>query len=204
MSRMVPSVASSDCAALAELANRTQLHNWTYARGWLSDPNCCDWELVGCDTAGRVTLLALSFNGLRGVLPASIARLSALQDLDLEYNALTGPLPDLSPLTQLVQLGLGGNAFTAAHPSLCSLRATRGPACDLSGNFFSCPLPDCNLDKTCQATCIGAHLRSGEESVRGGTVSRGSSSRPVRRLPVKPADSEAAGPVRWPAVRSVP
>ena len=159
---MVPRSHAADCSVLAELARATAVQNWTYKGGWLNGTNnCCAWELVGCDEKGRVKVLALSFNGLAGVLPASLAKLSALQELDVEYNQLSGALPDLSPLAQLVQLGVGGNNLTSMHPSVCALPAVRGPACDMSGNAFRCPLPTCDLAKTCKATCrnqsSGAH-----------------------------------------------
>ena len=154
---MVQRSHAADCSVLAELARATAIHNWTYKGGWLNGTNnCCAWELVGCDERGRVKVLALSFNGLVGVLPASLAKLSALQELDVEYNKLTGALPDLSPLSQLVQLGVGGNNLTSIHPSVCALPAVRGPACDMSGNAFRCPLPACgsfDIAKTCKATC---------------------------------------------------
>ena len=61
---------AADCSVLVELAHATAVHNWTYKGGWLNATmSCCAWELVGCDEEGRVKVLALSFNGLAGVLP---------------------------------------------------------------------------------------------------------------------------------------
>ena len=67
-----------------------------------------------------------------------------LEDLDLEYNKMLGSIPNELGLMRLVQLGLGGNSFKGVLPeSICHLDAVNGPACDLSGNDFSCPLPLC-------------------------------------------------------------
>ena len=99
-------------------------------------------------------MLALSFNNLTGPMPASVGSLSELEDFDVEYNSMTGQLPrSILNLTGLVEIGLGGNQFDGELPSgMCGLPALRGPACDLSHNNFSCPLPACARDN-CKAVC---------------------------------------------------
>ena len=60
-------------AALLELAAATNLSGWKRSRNWgLPGVPVCDWELVGCDAAGRVKLLTLDFNQLAGTLPRSL------------------------------------------------------------------------------------------------------------------------------------
>jgi len=174
--------ADQDRRALTDLAAATGAANWVRCSGgWLNDDasdDVCDWDLVGCDGGGRVKLLTLSFNNLSGTVPASIANLTHLQDLDLEYNSLAGSVPDVSGLKALTQLGLGGNGFTGPLPaSICSVLSSvtnngslATPACDLSGSAFACPLPCPELTGLCGATCeagpaIGGsgHEREGPE-----------------------------------------
>jgi hypothetical protein len=77
-------------SALIELATATNMSGWVHSHRWLSDASICDWELVGCDGSGRVKLLTLDFNNLVGTLPESLGQLTRLEDLDLEFNSLTG------------------------------------------------------------------------------------------------------------------
>ncbi|GMI27229.1 hypothetical protein TeGR_g3398 [Tetraparma gracilis] len=140
---------------MQQLASSTNSETWIHNEGWLEGSvSVCDWDLVGCDGSGRVKILALSFNNLTGSLPPEVSMLAALQDLDLEYNAISGPIPSSIGRLKVKQLGLGGNNFTLAPAELCDLPATAGTACDLSGNAFSCDLPtQCDLATTCGATC---------------------------------------------------
>ncbi|KAH8056995.1 Myb-related protein B [Aureococcus anophagefferens] len=79
---------------------------------------------------------------MTGRLPRSLD-LPALEDLDVERNAMSGAAPAMQ-LPRLRQLGLGGNAFTAGFP-LCDELArivdaagAGTPPCDLSGTSFDC------------------------------------------------------------------
>lgn len=91
-SRTVPQDDELERAALIELATSTNMSGWVHSHKWLSDASICDWELVGCDSTGRVKLLTLDFNNLVGVLPESLGHLTRLQDLDLEFNSLSGTI----------------------------------------------------------------------------------------------------------------
>ena len=167
MSRKVATASevAAERNALFDLARMTHIDNWVHKEGWLSSSSVCDWELVGCDSAGRVKLLTLDFNGFNGTLAASLGALSMLQDLDLEGNHLHGVLPaSLGSLRALRQLGLGGgsSSFDGVLPAvLCAplntiVEATTdrqpGPACDLHGSVFACPLP-CTAAAACGAQC---------------------------------------------------
>ena len=145
-----------DCAAMVDLGVTTDSHHWAYSTNWLTNKSICDWELIGCNGDGRVKILALSFNNMvGGPLPPSMSKLTQLEDLDFEGNHISGPLAaDLATgLTSLVEVGLGGNNFSGVLPvTLCELQALQGPACDLSGNNWSCPLPECAAVR-CGAVC---------------------------------------------------
>lgn len=54
--------------------------------------------------------LLLGYKGLTGVIPGSIASLAGLSQLDLTGNDLEGSIPDLSSLSSLTVLALGGNS----------------------------------------------------------------------------------------------
>ncbi|XP_047079839.1 probable LRR receptor-like serine/threonine-protein kinase At3g47570 [Lolium rigidum] len=78
-----------------------------------------DWEFMtlftNCTSLGTLDLF---FNNLGGVLPSSIANLSAqLKELDVGYNQISGNIPSgISNLVGLNQLDLSNNRFTGALP----------------------------------------------------------------------------------------
>jgi Leucine-rich repeat (LRR) protein len=90
--------------------------DWTNSSGWLSDAALSEWHGVEVDSAGRVSRLDLSANGLSGQLPDSLAELSVLVSLDLSDNTLSGPLPDsLGKLSALTRLDVSGNGNLAGR-----------------------------------------------------------------------------------------
>ena len=155
--------AGTERDALIHLAHATNVSEWVNSRGWLSDSSICAWQLVGCNEAGRVKTLSLSFNGLRGTLPPSVGNLAALEALDLEGNFLTGIVPSSLGGAALLQIGLGiSNSFSGEFPAaLCptleGIVSATPPQphmpCDLGGtNLWRCPLP-CKAASTCGARC---------------------------------------------------
>jgi len=66
---------------------------------------------AGLGTAkGRVTKIAVSRQGLTGVVPAAFGQLGMLEELHLGSNRLTGAVPaELGQLTALIALRLDGN-----------------------------------------------------------------------------------------------
>lgn len=164
---------AADCAALVDLAVQTNSAWWSFNRGWLTNRTICDWELVGCDAAGRVKILALSFNNLTGgPIRPSFGGLSRLVDWDFEGNQVSGPIAPgiVAGLTSLREIGIGGNLFSGLAPrSFCTtaLNATLGPACHMAGNRFECPLPRC-LEGRCGASC--QQSLAGRRGTSGGAV----------------------------------
>lgn len=133
-----------DRAALEALYAATNGAHWRANDGWLtgSEPTAhCAWFGVACDVAGRVVSLALPANNLNGPLPAELAGLSSLQQLNLGGNELSGSLPpQLGRLGKLQQLLLWGNALSGPLPpelgQLHHLQSLR-----LNGNDLSGPIP---------------------------------------------------------------
>uniref|UniRef100_A0A7C9APM1 Leucine-rich repeat-containing N-terminal plant-type domain-containing protein n=1 Tax=Opuntia streptacantha TaxID=393608 RepID=A0A7C9APM1_OPUST len=109
---------------------------------WSSASDCCmSWEGIGCDDRGRVTHLWLPFRGLRRNISSSLGSLSALTQLNLSHNSLSGSLPDrfFTSLSSLEVLDLSFNrllgALSASFPdNSCFPPNIR--AVDISSNQF--------------------------------------------------------------------
>ena len=128
-------------AALVALYNAANGPNWTRNDNWLSDATLAAWYGVTTDAGGRVTELRLPNNGLSGPI-LDLSALTNLTTLVLESNQLRGPVPDLSPLTNLTSLDLGHNQLSGSIPDLSALsNLTR---LDLESNGLSGPIPDLN------------------------------------------------------------
>ena len=92
--RVGPLCNDGDRAVLASLYEATGGTNWARSDGWLGDAALEEWHGVSADSAGRVTGLDLSGNGLAGRIPASLGQLASMVSLRLDDNAaLTGSLP---------------------------------------------------------------------------------------------------------------
>ncbi len=61
---------------------------WVNDDNWLTNAPLGDWHGLETDYQGRVVSILLSHNGLRGSVPWELARLEALQTLDLGNNIL--------------------------------------------------------------------------------------------------------------------
>src|SRR5687767_9826986 len=97
-------------AALLSIYNNTDGSNWLPAYRWTlsrinSYPNP-DSVLYGVTVEnGDITSIALSGVGLNGTIPATLNSLTELEYLSCRSNNnLTGELPDLSGLQQLVSM----------------------------------------------------------------------------------------------------
>ena len=88
-----PRCNEADVAALEHLYHRTGGADWTNSEGWLEGPAVELWHGVGADSLGRVTLLDLSGNEVRGRLPGVLGELGRLSVLRVGDNPLSGPLP---------------------------------------------------------------------------------------------------------------
>lgn len=106
--------ALEDVQALAIVKETFKLSNW------ISDP-CftIPWEGINCsNTSGivRVSEINLSGKNLRGSIPTSLANMTALINVSLANNHLTGSLPNLSRLVKLERLHLQNNSLTGKVP----------------------------------------------------------------------------------------
>lgn len=64
-----------------------------------------------------VICISLADNMLQGTIPSEVSHLPNLETLDLYYNQLSGPFPDMSTLSSLRHMDVDGNLLTGTVPS---------------------------------------------------------------------------------------
>lgn len=101
-----PSLSQQDLQPMQDLKQALNPPNWNG-----SDP--CQWDKVRCDNSKRVIAIQLGHQGLKGTLPPSIASLTALQILELQYNQIEGPFPSLAGLSALKEILITDNSFSS-------------------------------------------------------------------------------------------
>ncbi|TKW35399.1 hypothetical protein SEVIR_2G369000v4 [Setaria viridis] len=160
------SCAPSDLHALlsvkAALGNPATLSSWSP-----SSPNCCAWDHLRCDDAGRVNnvfidgaddvhgqipsavgglsaLMSLSLfrlPGLTGTIPPCLTALSNLQFLTISHTNVSGPIPEaLARLRSLDSVDLSNNKLCGGIPAaFADLPNLR--SLDLRHNQLTGPIP---------------------------------------------------------------
>lgn len=98
----------------------------------------------------RIIVLSLSHNRLNGTLE-NLANIT-LKELYLDDNNFTGAVEFDVGMRILDKLYISNNAFTSFNSSQ-SDPPEYLTACEASGNFFQCPIPDW-LAQRCKATCV--------------------------------------------------
>lgn len=97
----------------ADLSSAASLSSWVEN----SDPCTANWTRITC-TSGSVRTLDLSYLGLTGALPPSLAWATSLRSIRLDNNAFNGTLPaPYSVLRALTELQLQSNQLSGALPS---------------------------------------------------------------------------------------
>lgn len=76
-----------------------------------SDPDPCKWNHVVCSDEYRVTRIQIGHQSLQGTLPSDLQKLTELERLELQWNNISGPLPNLNGLSSLQVLMLSNNQF---------------------------------------------------------------------------------------------
>lgn len=108
---------SADRSRLVALYQATGGAEWTANTGWLSHAPIGEWFGVETDEEGLVTELDLFGNGLEGRIPAAIADLSHLTELDLSWNRLDGVPAQLLRHSRLARLNLSAIDLEGPLPS---------------------------------------------------------------------------------------
>ena len=83
-----------DRAALIAFYHSTDGDNWVNNTNWLSDKPLREWHGIHADDNDRVIVIALKGNNLVGSLAPDISKLTALKELILRRNSLSGPIID--------------------------------------------------------------------------------------------------------------
>ncbi|GFS46634.1 leucine-rich repeat protein kinase family protein [Actinidia rufa] len=139
-------VLPQDAAALLAFKSKADLGN-NLRFSQKTSFGFCKWDGVQCvkGKVVRVVLEGLSLGGVFG--PDSLTRLDQLRVLSLQNNSLTGPIPDLSPLSNLKSLFLDHNSFAGSIPTAIST-LHRLRTIDLSRNNLTGPIPKSFVDLT--------------------------------------------------------
>lgn len=128
---------AADSIALRKLYNNTAGPNWTNKTNWLSG-TIDTWYGITL-TSGRVTKISLPSNGLAGTYYNVPGELSALKELDLSNNSLTGTFPYMGN-ANLQVLNLSNNQLSGSIPSWNNWNGMKN--LNLSHNSFSGVIKD--------------------------------------------------------------
>ncbi|XP_015693981.1 probable LRR receptor-like serine/threonine-protein kinase At1g67720 [Oryza brachyantha] len=80
------------------------------------------WSWIRCSTSSPPRVIAINLSGknLTGAIPPELAALPCLQEIWLDNNMLTGPIPDLSASQNLSVIHLENNQLDGSVPSYLS------------------------------------------------------------------------------------
>ncbi|XP_062188724.1 polygalacturonase inhibitor 1-like [Phragmites australis] len=142
-----PRCPPSDLHALLSvkqsLGNPKTLSTWSQASA-----ECCAWDHVRCDEAGRVNNVFIDgADDVHGQIPSAVAGLTALMSLSLfRLPGLTGTIPAcLTALSKLQFLTISHTNVSGTIPdSLARLRSL--DSVDLSNNKLTGPIPNSFAD----------------------------------------------------------
>lgn len=149
-------IPPAERAALIDLYVSSDGAHWLDHAGWR---NACDTDfaspgaegaraVIRCDAMQSHVGGIAGVPGMSGRLPVTLTALTALHDLDVGDNALTGDLPDLSTLAQLARLLVGGNQFEG--------RLFAGSGALEHGGSVLCPNDFQRIDDAWRDSGIGA------------------------------------------------
>lgn len=104
--------------SLMAIFNALDGENWTNNDNWGSDRPLNEWSGISTDQSGRVMLIDLRDNNLRGTIPDEIGDFEHLLGLDLSSNPnLTGSIPEtIGNLTQLRSLIINRHRLSGNLP----------------------------------------------------------------------------------------
>ncbi|CAN0152417.1 unnamed protein product [Ectocarpus sp. 4 AP-2014] len=137
-------MVSTDRDALLALYNATRGGGWTQNANWNTDAALSRWHGVRVNDQDRVVELNLRGNNLSGPIPKELGALSALRELRLDSNQLSGHIPPrlllIGDLGALQHLSLYNNKLAGSiPPELGMLAALR--MLILGGNQLTGHLP---------------------------------------------------------------
>jgi len=113
-------VPSTQQNALVLFYGATNGTHWETNTNWLNGDPCSNrWFGVTCDDSDtNILALDLGYNNLRGYLPQEMEMLIFLEELDLEWNNITGPLTIIASFPNLTYVDLSYNEMTGTLPEV--------------------------------------------------------------------------------------
>ncbi len=155
-----PTAVTTERSALIALYHATDGANWKNNDNWLSDAPLNTWYGITANAAraDSVTRLYLPLNNLSGPLP-DLSALSQLRDLRLHGNELSGLIPDLNALASLTSLNLSRNRLSGKIPDLSAL--DRLEWISLSHNDLTGPFPSLSASARMKQLDFSANQLSG-------------------------------------------
>lgn len=98
--------------------------NWINNENWCSDKPIREWYGIECNEDGKVKDLCMPENNLSGTIPASLGKLTELEQLNLSRMNITGSIPStIGNLKKLGYLNLSFNKLTGPIPAeICNLK----------------------------------------------------------------------------------
>jgi hypothetical protein len=112
-------ISPAECKSLLELYHSTDGAHWKDNEEWNVTDTPCSWKGITCENDG-VTRIDLDYNQLTGTIP-NFSALPNLKYLYLYSNQLTGTIPNFSALPNLETLFLWGNQLTGTIPNFSAL-----------------------------------------------------------------------------------
>lgn len=128
-----------------------------------SSTGACSWTGIQC-SAGSVISVNLAGNCLEGSIPASFLNLTKLTTVSfMNSRLLTGKIPEIGLLRELVAARFDGNKFSGPLPSLGDFPQIR--QLEFSNNNLSGPLPAAAMMKMKKLEYFGANFNGIQGSI---------------------------------------
>lgn len=108
---------SLDGEVAASLVSGYKLLDWAQEGGDPCLPVAWSWLECNLDREPKIISIKLSGKNLTGSIPSDLTKLNGLEQLWLDGNALTGPIPDFSGCPNLKTIHLENNQLSGDIPS---------------------------------------------------------------------------------------
>ncbi|MFS7908663.1 putative protein kinase RLK-Pelle-LRR-I-1 family [Helianthus anomalus] len=108
---------SLDGAVAASLVSGYKLSDWAQEGGDPCLPVAWSWLECNSDREPKIISVKLSGKNLTGSIPNDLTRLTGLEQLWLDGNALTGPIPDFTGCPNLKIIHLENNQLSGELPT---------------------------------------------------------------------------------------
>lgn len=115
--QIMPKTNVQDVAVLNAFCSMASIGVWKYDNGDPCIPATWNWVNCSSTMPSRITKIALSNKNLKGFIPSEIKQMDQLEELWLDGNFLSGPIPDMSNMMGLKIVHLENNRLNGQLPS---------------------------------------------------------------------------------------